>query len=359
MPDLTWFNHLEGKTREIAHAIYQSNLTDYEIAAKYESTVQYVQKTKSVMRNHGFEIPRHQSKAKVMGNGSSEAVKDALRQTDSTMINRVSREDLKNIYADFKQGMSPEDVAMKHGLLPDLTIQLWKGWQQITGRGGIARLCHLYGSKGVVEFHKIGEYLGHHKLSPKGLVELLDSIGSLQAYNSELQSDVKSLEDERNLVCEEVAEIKSSRALIQTELDQTKEEAKTAERELISTTERVYKLRESQDQNQRSLDYLIRAGREYVYGIGVEVANDVLVNDQALRERAVKDFLSAIASNPPTAMQILDAIAKGVRPNISVEEFRQKFEPLAEEGRKRLLEKFMPKLYDKVSEDSKVRIQPH
>jgi hypothetical protein len=356
MADLGWMNALEGKTKEIASTVYQGNLSDEEIALKYDSTVPYVQKIKSIMRKHGFAIPRYRSQVKDEYAKDDASNKAALRQSENLLVDRLTREDLRNIYADFKTGMSLQDVAVKHGLLPDLMRQLWRGWLQMVGRDNVVQLCDRYGPEGITQFNAIGLFLEIHKLTPESLVNRLDKIGDLEVRSNELEGMIDTRQNELPNLVQGIEELKDTKATIQTDVVKTTERVDANRQELSSIERRVEALRATEQWTQQHLDELLTGGRDFVYRIGEQVASDVLMNDRLLREKAVNELLNSISQSAPDTLVLLESIARGIKPNISFAEYTRKYQPLVEEARNAVQKRFHEKLLQEVSLHSMVSL---
>src|SRR5919205_3275464 len=99
---------LNGKQGEIARALYAGNLSDEEIASQNKSTAQYVQNIKSLMRKHGFDLPKYRSPFHSRSNG----FKGALHENEMILVDRISREDTKIIYTLLQKGTQLTQVAV-------------------------------------------------------------------------------------------------------------------------------------------------------------------------------------------------------------------------------------------------------
>jgi hypothetical protein len=353
MPDLEWMNSLEGKTKDIILALYQTNLTDSEIASKNESTPGYVRKLRSRMRRHGF-IFEKSSQVKPKSDQDGSAAAEIIKQTEKMLTDLLTREDFRKILADFKAGMALPDIAVKHGMPPNLLLVIWKGWMQIMGRNRLVKLCDLYGDNGVIQFHKIGEYLDLHNQSPKQLVDLLHSIGNLQQYHSELEIETSTLQEKQNIANDELDGVNRSKQEAQAQLDEILRQIEISQKELFTAQTSVKNLKDTEMGTRQSINELLSAGHDYVYDIGTEIANSVLVNDRPLREKAAGDLLDALAK-PERAGIVLEAIAMGVKANLSLQDFVEKYEPLLPEYHKRIHGRITSKLWEEVARKSQLR----
>jgi hypothetical protein len=202
--DQKWLENLTGKSRQIAACLLRGQ-NDEQIIREVPTTLGTVQKIRSQMRKHGFEMARGAMNAT---SSSGDLMNRTFASAGvSPMADGIDADVRTMVYAKFREGVSAENIAQMFQLAAHHVLQLRWEWLTLIGCDSLAKLEKE--SSGVLhELPYLLEYMKEEKSKLKAVVDKLKRLGNLEKHTAQLEKHVQEMimgvksyrEDQENLL---------------------------------------------------------------------------------------------------------------------------------------------------------------